>query len=613
MRTLAPIAERAFARVQPKLAIARAHGAYEHEADAVAAQVMRAPAQHAEPAGAREALVPSAAPGAAHPFLPAQGQPLDAAARRFMEPRFGHDFSRVRVHTGPAAVASARSMDAQAYTVGSHIAFDAGRYAPANASGRELLAHELTHVVQQAGSASAGIIQRKVNAIRFQDEPTLKEVSEGTKVLKETDRGEAVVRVTIALHELGHYPIDIIDESFDPPLTGAVMKYQNAKGLKGKAVAGTVDKPTFTELDNDFSAAYRIERDVLSKQKSPDLLKNTQSLDDKERAAAARAISTEARVNPVTGALPTFNPEIPKKGKYKNRLKKVVEDVILAEYKMYGKGKAAAHADSTKLFDWPIIGVIALESQKATDSVFGEYTKAKSPPPLQKDVNIKDAWDDKVLQLTAGGKAKEDAAADWRVEKILTGDDSVARLDEEHGAIQSRVDEKPIVADVKSAMITKYRTELIETHKGWPGYADPDKGKIYIQRFKETNKKKEKDANRWSMWDFYQTFIHEYIHTIEHKDHVTWRKTMAAQKGGFTLREGTADYFTKIVWNGITINDALRKKIEGPYHDPVDKFAVQKLNVYKESKNAERLAGIVGLRNLAAAFFLGNVELIGKK
>jgi hypothetical protein len=83
------------------------------------------------------------------------GAPLPAAERAFFEPRFGHDFSRVRVHTGPTAAASARSLGAAAYTLGDDVVFGAGQYAPANAAGRRLLAHELAHVVQQSGGAAA--------------------------------------------------------------------------------------------------------------------------------------------------------------------------------------------------------------------------------------------------------------------------------------------------------------------------------------------------------------------------------------------------------------------------------------------------------------------------
>lgn len=81
--------------------------------------------------------------------LAAPGQPLDAASRRFFEPRFGHDFSQVRVHSDSRAAASARDVDARAYTVGHHVVFGDGQYSPESRAGRKLLAHELTHVVQQ--------------------------------------------------------------------------------------------------------------------------------------------------------------------------------------------------------------------------------------------------------------------------------------------------------------------------------------------------------------------------------------------------------------------------------------------------------------------------------
>jgi hypothetical protein len=92
------------------------------------------------------------APPLVHEVLGSPGQGLDASARAMMEPHFGHDFCKVRVHTGEKAAASARSVNAQAYTVGNDIVFGAGGYAPSQPAGRQLLAHELTHVVQQAGA-----------------------------------------------------------------------------------------------------------------------------------------------------------------------------------------------------------------------------------------------------------------------------------------------------------------------------------------------------------------------------------------------------------------------------------------------------------------------------
>jgi hypothetical protein len=79
------------------------------------------------------------------------GQPLDADTRAFMEPRFGFDFSRVRIHADSHAAEAARSINARAYTVGDDVVFNSGHYAPQTSEGRKLLAHELTHVVQQGG------------------------------------------------------------------------------------------------------------------------------------------------------------------------------------------------------------------------------------------------------------------------------------------------------------------------------------------------------------------------------------------------------------------------------------------------------------------------------
>ena len=88
------------------------------------------------------------------------GSPLPATTRAFFEPRFGADFSDVRVHTDSRAAETAGSIQASAFTVGQHIAFGEGRYEPHSHAGRELLAHELTHVVQQNGSQ----VQRSIDS-----------------------------------------------------------------------------------------------------------------------------------------------------------------------------------------------------------------------------------------------------------------------------------------------------------------------------------------------------------------------------------------------------------------------------------------------------------------
>lgn len=154
-------------RLQAKLVVNRPGDRWEREADAVAEEVMRAPQSQPVAAPARVQRLDSAYTGPADAgpavdgALRSPGRPLDPATQGFMEDRLGHDFSRVRVHTGAGAAAAARAVRARAFTVGQDVVFDGGQYAPDTTSGRALLAHELVHTVQQR-SAPVPALQRFV-------------------------------------------------------------------------------------------------------------------------------------------------------------------------------------------------------------------------------------------------------------------------------------------------------------------------------------------------------------------------------------------------------------------------------------------------------------------
>jgi len=138
-------------RIQSKLKVGASDDAYEREADRVAEQVMRMPEQTANnqsQPGIQIQRIPAgenAGFDAEIHLNQSDGQPLSAATRRYMEPRFGMDFSPVRLHTGPQAQQSAEQIQARAFTYGNHIWLGAG----ASESDRGLMAHELAHVVQQ--------------------------------------------------------------------------------------------------------------------------------------------------------------------------------------------------------------------------------------------------------------------------------------------------------------------------------------------------------------------------------------------------------------------------------------------------------------------------------
>jgi hypothetical protein len=173
---------------QTKLTVGQPNDTYEQEADQLADQVMRMPdpvvqsqspeeeeTLHTSPlAGKITPLIQRQSPKEEEEPLQAKaasetastvdsnvegninnlrggGQPLPEPVRNYFEPRFGYDFSQVRVHTDSKAADTAQAVNAKAFTLGQDIVFNTGQYSPEHEEGKKLIAHELTHVVQQTG------------------------------------------------------------------------------------------------------------------------------------------------------------------------------------------------------------------------------------------------------------------------------------------------------------------------------------------------------------------------------------------------------------------------------------------------------------------------------
>src|SRR5947208_1515727 len=167
--------------LQAKLTVNEPGDQYEQEADRVAEQVMRMPdttlrlqrkcgcggstssGESCQECASRPSLLQrrpasqaeteATAPGIVHEVLHSPGLTLDDNTRAFFEHRFQHDFSGVRIHAGARAAKSAREVSARAYTIGRDVVFAGAEYAPNTGEGKRLLAHELTHVVQQSSSS----------------------------------------------------------------------------------------------------------------------------------------------------------------------------------------------------------------------------------------------------------------------------------------------------------------------------------------------------------------------------------------------------------------------------------------------------------------------------
>jgi hypothetical protein len=155
-------------------------------------------AQKLLPARSRSGPPVPEAPAIVYNVLQSTGQPLDHETRSFMEPRFGHDFSRVRVHTDTQAAESARAVGALAYTVGRDIVFGTGQYSPRTETGRGLLAHELTHVRQQS---SGGIPNSPIRVSDPQDPHEREADEQSLRVIS------GYHSIATAVQKHGHGPI----------------------------------------------------------------------------------------------------------------------------------------------------------------------------------------------------------------------------------------------------------------------------------------------------------------------------------------------------------------------------------------------------------------------
>jgi hypothetical protein len=241
----------------------------EREADAVAEQVMRMPQATplaASDGAARPGMQRDSAPGAAatpDTSLAARvagqdGAPLGAGARSFFEARMGHDLSGVRVHTGPDAAAAARSVQARAYTLGADIVFGAAEYAPDSDSGKRLMAHELTHVVQQGAArprqSGEGAIQRDAAP----------DVAAGPLAAPLTDSEWHGVNIWLSRGEVAGEPL-----TGDPDHNAAVVAASIfcSRALGSSEFQGKDLPPVcmFSALANDEPRAMAIKLDVMAK------------------------------------------------------------------------------------------------------------------------------------------------------------------------------------------------------------------------------------------------------------------------------------------------------------------------------------------------------------
>ncbi len=200
------------------------------------------------------------APPIVHRVLGGAGRQLDPSTRSFMESRFGHDFSHVRIFDDAAAARSARAVAANAYTVGDKIVFNQGRYAPDCASGRRLLAHELAHVVQQTGHQAGSLMQRDDDGSEVVEEPPPKSNSVLQQAFDAADARRWEVAARLA-NGLSPFDLKVFLSQYKNP---ELIKYLHQGALGAEGVGG---QSAIAQATEETYKAQKRKEDIQYKQR----------------------------------------------------------------------------------------------------------------------------------------------------------------------------------------------------------------------------------------------------------------------------------------------------------------------------------------------------------
>jgi hypothetical protein len=676
---------------------------------------------------------PRIAPPIVHNVLSSPGQPLDAATRSFMEPRFGHDFSRVRIHIDSLATESARAVNALAYTVGSSIVFDRHYYAPETHKGRELLAHELTHVISQ------------VNLSRSHSHGTLAIGPEHDEHEREADRmSRQIVSGTYAI--LSSNPtkninsrlqrqialpgnVELVSGAFVGDIAGAgdnlredvltvmsrlffigampVADYNAEEpAVAAIAVGGIVPQATIPKTIQALKAAHEptltvfgsttalsvpivaevgagkpnLKADILQIQ---DKLRLYQELTDAEYAAERAAVNAAAAPGIADALIPKTLQGI---SKIKlDSLAGVVRRDLLAGAKAV---TPTQHAEVEHILNPTTVLVPA-----APPPVGGGPAPPPvvAPPPALTGAGPGGAFEHDILDYlkkNIGGWAKDfnklktkpgqpsfpiasantiAKAAQGEVERYFAPYIKTASRgagDKYHPGVYSLISKigdestRPLTAADRTGWMGYFEslrapnchtppccqeildahhffgardsaeldritgvylsspsnvTDLNDTIHSWP--AEAGTGTVFIQPFQQMTTVKEKREKRWEL---FTTLIHEMMHILTHPNYAA-----AADKIGGTARkvliEGFAEVMRSELWSGAGKLSTrigspemapLRQQVEGGAM-PYDATAVKDSAYYDQLADATQIDAKVGHENSKAAFFLGQVELLG--
>ena len=466
-------------------------------------------------------------------------------------------------------------------------------------------------VVQRDIAQRGGVGQRedldqeKDASARFEGDQKLTDVSTGASTLMPGATGLQITKLQTALIEL-KFLAGPPNGTFDPATKTALLKFQKAKGIPE---TGRFDADTMKNLNT----AYDSRKPYVDNAAFDPLNPGTHTLTPADQAAAIAAMVAAPR----PGASLTFKEDLgAPKGKYGPRIEAALRSTIKSFHKsLFAERKPLRAAPAKNFHSWAVLEAPAAAARDVVDAMYGsQYGGAGAKPAMtHAGGNLIDQWEDE-LAINAGlTAAQKKAKATEKIWYLINS--NLTDISIEHSAIPSRAAEKAILTPIVESFVSSGAKVqgLLDLDIGWEGAQL--QGKVYLQRFKSAEKDaaKAKEANRVQMWELFHTCIHEYLHTLAHKDFNTWARsfeTAGDETRYNTLVEGFCDFFTLNVRSTLA-PATVQVQVEGPYANGKPPAAVSP-GVYPSHQQAEQMVSIVGISNAQRGYFAGDTKLMGK-
>jgi hypothetical protein len=609
----------------------------------------------------------SAKPPAVRSILADSGRPLDSDSLNFFQPAFGRDLSSVRLHSSEQAGASAAALSARAYTVGRHIVLGRGECSSGTATNRRLLAHELTHVIQQSRDGSTS--PAETASLEASANSAADRASRGLPVSVTGASKVGIARQSLFdLFSAGKYSWPILQGALThtrPVATiisdiNALTSSERDQAIKDVTAERTTQARKLTDLqakqDAQSDPALQAVIDPMLPPVQEIISRADQVLDGvletiavsetpaslkaetlpptaAQKTQIASALKPDLRVNSAGNVEPFKDCLDPADDStcYVNQLRAITPTLIEGHHKQQVDNRGPAeHSDPSKVHALSELERVGNASKRETDNVYGQYKKG---PSLKADTkssrgNIHDLWQDTQDQLKGMTPAQKREMARQLVFYFFQSDSEISAINAAHnadpkfaagGAPQNdeAKAQKHIVDESTSTPDAVKR--LNEIDRGWDASAQA--GQVNVQIFKQPDKATgplagPNVADRDFLWDMFQTLIHEYIHTLAHPAYNAYADTFGSSSNQFnTLVEGVDSLLDEVVWSAVAphVNDqALRDDVEGPTYSSLPPIAVQPASRrrYDSYAQAVKLVNVVGIRSLYAAYFLGDVSKI---